>query len=92
MKNTKNINIAKFKVGDPIIFHDWLGVVRDITEEHNTYTKHTFFCYKIDWITTGDKKQDIYSEDYGFHENDIDKWHRKYRDRILKKDRVQEIV
>ena len=86
------MNNPRYKIGDAVIFHDWLGVIRSIGQEYNSYTEATIYFYMIDWITIGDKKQNVYPEDYPFHERDIDKWHGKYRDRILKKDRVQEIV
>lgn len=86
------MNNPKFKVGDPIIFHNWLGVIKSIGQEYNSYTNVTFNLYVVDWIVSGDNKQDIYPQDYAYHERDIEKWHGKYRDRILKKDRVEEIV
>jgi hypothetical protein len=87
LKNTEKVNTAKFKVGDPVIFHNWLGIIKSIAEEYNSYTKATLHLYIVDWITTENNKQHIYPEGFGFREGNIEKWHGKYRERILKKDR-----
>ena len=75
----------KYKVGQPLIFHGWLGVIRNTGYVINTNVTPpaTIHKYHIDWITTEDKPQDIYPTYYAYDEDWVGMMVDKYNRRIV---------